>query len=372
MDRLDDVATQAKITQAAFGIEVNHPLSWTCGRCEAHAFEPLQPADGEPASFGIVGAWIIWPQVDEARFICRHPDRNIETGPALRFHLPLQGRTDFMLWLGAEFSRDQVLGAGPQAVADVITGDDEIGAILRDAPHQQMDVRVVGVPMIDRDPLEPGPEITLHLGDEVAGEGFEIGHLGGIFRRDDEAEVMPIVMAAPYEGRSVRPVLRGAEHMRLLTIAADAVAPQVGDVGGERRRTEGTGPMPDDAGLHDDAAMTRKEPAGAERGASSPECRTAVPSSTGRIRAAIAGFFSRAQHLIDEALAAAVIADASQSDVEIFITAVHRCNPACSFLGQVLERDFEKPHPFPASGTRADRRTRREPTHVNGLAPCGG
>jgi len=53
-------------------------------------------------------------------------------------------------------------------VADVITGDDEIGAILRDAPHQQVDVRIVGVPVIDCDPVKPGPEIALHLDHEVA------------------------------------------------------------------------------------------------------------------------------------------------------------------------------------------------------------
>ena len=35
------------------------------------------------------------------------------------------------------------------------------------------------------------------------------------------------------------------------------------------------------------------------------------------------GFPGRAQHLIDEALAAATIADASQSDIEFFIAAVH-------------------------------------------------
>ena len=113
--------------------------------------------------------------------------------PALRFHLPLQGRTDLMFRLGAEFSRDQVLSAGAQAVADVITGDDEIGTVLRDASHQQMDVRIVGVPVIDRDPVKLGPEVALHLSDEVAGEGLEVGHLGGVLRRDDEAEMMPII-----------------------------------------------------------------------------------------------------------------------------------------------------------------------------------
>src|SRR5215469_2026183 len=86
----------------------------------------------------------------------------------------------FPLW--AEFSPDQVPRPRPQAVADVITRDDEIGAILRDAPHQQVDMGIVGVPVIDRDPIEPGPEIAFHLGHEVAGEGLEVGHFSGILR----------------------------------------------------------------------------------------------------------------------------------------------------------------------------------------------
>ena len=79
-----------------------------------------------------------------------------------------------MFRLGADLDRNKFFAPRPQAVADVITRDDEIGAILRDAPHQQVDVGIVGVPMIDRDPIEPGPEIAFHLNDEVAGEGLEI------------------------------------------------------------------------------------------------------------------------------------------------------------------------------------------------------
>jgi len=45
---------------------------------------------------------------------------------------------------------------------------------------------------------------------------------------------------------------------------------------------------------------------------------------------------SRTRHLVDN-LAAAPIADASQSNIEIVIAAVHRCDPAGSFLGQVPE-----------------------------------
>src|SRR5215470_16877095 len=100
-----------------------------------------------------------------------------------------------------------------------------------------MDMRIVSVPMIDRDPIEPGPEIALHLGDEIAGEGFEIGHLSGILGCDDEAEVMPIVAAAPCEICGIGPVFRGAEHMSLLAVAGNAITLKVRNVGGERRRT---------------------------------------------------------------------------------------------------------------------------------------
>jgi hypothetical protein len=104
--------------------------------------------------------------------------------------------------------------------------------------------------------------------------------------------------------------------------------------------TEGTAPMADHTGLHDDAAMTPKVPAAAKRGAASAECRASVPREpppTGRIRATIAGFPGRTQYLVDKALAAATIADASQSNIEVFIAAIHRSDPGGSFLGQVPE-----------------------------------
>ena len=59
--------------------------------------------------------------------------------------------------------RHQFLGPRPQAAADVVAGDDEILAGLVDAADQQVDMRIVGVPVIDGDPVEPGAEVGLHL-----------------------------------------------------------------------------------------------------------------------------------------------------------------------------------------------------------------
>jgi hypothetical protein len=42
----------------------------------------------------IIDARIVRPQVDEAGVICRHPDRGVEPGPALCFHLALETGAD--------------------------------------------------------------------------------------------------------------------------------------------------------------------------------------------------------------------------------------------------------------------------------------
>ena len=60
-----------------------------------------------------------------------------------------------------ELEGDELLGARAQAAADVVAGDDEILAVVVAAAHQEMDMRIVGVPMIDGDPVELGAEIAL-------------------------------------------------------------------------------------------------------------------------------------------------------------------------------------------------------------------
>jgi hypothetical protein len=94
---------------------------------------------------------------------------------------------------------------------------DEIGTVICDAYHE-MHMRVVGVPMGDADPVQPGAEVTLHLADQVTGECLDVGHLGGILRGDDEAEMMPVVGAASREGHGVGAVLGSAEHAALLAV----------------------------------------------------------------------------------------------------------------------------------------------------------
>ena len=66
-----------------------------------------------------------------------------------------------------------------------------------------MDVRIVGVPVIDGDPVELRAEVALGVGHQLAREGAEVGHLGRVLRRDGEPEMMAVVLAALGEGPGV-------------------------------------------------------------------------------------------------------------------------------------------------------------------------
>ena len=136
---------------------------------------------------------------------------------------------------------------------------------------------------------------------------------------------MPVVQAALRERHGVGAILGGTEHAGLLAAAGDAITFQVGDMGGQRRRAEGAAPMLDHPRLDDDAALGGEESAAAEHGPAAPERRSAVPRGPPAPggRTFMTGFPHGAQHLVDEALAAASIADASQQDLELVIVVVH-------------------------------------------------
>ena len=100
-------------------------------------------------------------------------------------------------------------------------------------------------------------DLTLHVGDEVTGEGFEVDHFGRLFRADDEPEVMAVVSAVFRKGLVVSGVALGVEHPGLLAVAGHALAFETGDVRGKRGRTKCPAAMTDDPGSdHDTAGRT--------------------------------------------------------------------------------------------------------------------
>ena len=91
-----------------------------------------------------------------------------------------------------------------------------------------MDVRVVCVPVIDGHPVEPRAEVDLHLPGQVAAESSEVSHLAGILGRDDEAEMVSVILAPVRKGEIVRAIGAGVEHDALFSIPADALTLEIG------------------------------------------------------------------------------------------------------------------------------------------------
>ncbi|CAM5612877.1 hypothetical protein MAUB1S_10412 [Mycolicibacterium aubagnense] len=174
-------------------------------------------------------------EVDDAGPVGVAGELAIEIGPALCFDLAFERAADLLIGPDAELLGDQVARAIAHAFLDVVPRDDKIFAVVAHAAEDQVDVRMFGIPVRDADPVEPGPEILLHLADELASKAFEVGHLDGVVGRDDEAEMMAVLLAPCREGLGIGVVDFGAEQPGLLSIPGDAFAAQIAQVGGERR-----------------------------------------------------------------------------------------------------------------------------------------
>jgi hypothetical protein len=123
------------------------------------------------------------PQVDHPVRPSRFPgERGIEPCPALGRNLGLKAAPDLKLRPGTKLARDKITRAGAQAFADVVAADDQVGTIVCAAAHEDVDMGVLGVPMVDGDPVEPRTEIARGLIHELAGkaaQAFELVRLIG-------------------------------------------------------------------------------------------------------------------------------------------------------------------------------------------------
>ena len=154
----------------------------------------------------------------------------VELGPALVRHLAGELGTDLMFGPRPKLDRRQFLRPGPEAPADVFAMDYEVASALLLAAEDQMDMRVVGVPVVDRDPLEPSSEVPLHLPDQVPGIGVKIGQFRGVLRADDEPEMMPVICGSPGKVAGVRVLALGIEHPCRLAVPGHPLAAKIGEM----------------------------------------------------------------------------------------------------------------------------------------------
>ena len=173
MHRLDDVAAGAKVAQRLLHAGPERPDRGAVAFGKAEPLQRLRPADHQPTEFRIGTVRAGRAQVqDAATLIGSGAQGTIETGPALGTDLGLERSADLLLGPRPEFQFDERLGATAEAARDVVARDHQVTAILGPPAHQDVDVGVVGVPVIDRDPVEAAAQILLGLAHQVACPGL--------------------------------------------------------------------------------------------------------------------------------------------------------------------------------------------------------
>ena len=276
MHRLDDVAADAEVAQGRLEAGLQGPLRRTDLLGQTEAFELGGATDHQPAQLGIFAGAAGTQVGDPAALVGDVAERSVETGPAFRPDLVLQSRADFLLAARSQFQRDPFRRAGAKALADVVAADDQVLAVVGAAADEHMDMGIVGVPMIDRDPVEPGAEVALRVRHQLAREGAKVGHLARVLWRDREPEMMPVLFAPFGESLRVGVVGGGVEHPSVRAVAGDAVALEVGEMLRERRRAKSAATVAHDPGHDDDAPAGRSGGQGQRRPPSAAEGRTAA------------------------------------------------------------------------------------------------
>src|SRR5262249_46273992 len=147
----------------------------------------------------------------------------VEPGHPLGAYFAGELADDLDLALVAQLQRYQLARPMADAMSNVVACDVQNFAVVGDAPHDDMGVRMARVVVIDRDPVEPSVQVLLDLPYQVAREVAWVGQVGGVFGGDDETELVPVPPASRQEGAAVRLVLQRRVGMTLLAIARDAI-----------------------------------------------------------------------------------------------------------------------------------------------------
>ena len=135
-----------------------------------------------------------------------------------------------MFGLGPELHGQAILRSGANTAADVIPADHQIAAVLCLAADQKMHVRIVGIVVINRNPVELGAEISLHVGDELPREGPEIGHFGSVIGAHDKSKMVSVIPATLREGPFVREIGLSGEHACRFAGPGYAIALEIANV----------------------------------------------------------------------------------------------------------------------------------------------
>ena len=228
---LDDVAALAKLPQHRLGLGRYDPFAGLDLRRQPHALQLARPLDQQGSILTErVAHVLVGPQVGELLCLLLGDQHPVEPGEAIGIHLPLKLLRYLQLGLPAQLQRHDLAGALANPVGDVVAGDVEGLAVVGDAPNDDVGMRVAGVVMIDRDPVELRPEVGFHVLHQIAGGLARVGQFRAVLGRDDEAKLMAVIASPLQESMAILHVARGRIDLALLTILRHAVPFEIAQV----------------------------------------------------------------------------------------------------------------------------------------------
>src|SRR5467141_656481 len=280
---LDDIAALAHLAQGGLQLFAQLPAARRGLAGKPHSLQLAKPRQPQPA-------------VGDAAWIGRRVPEIHETLAGLGDQRPVDASEAILIDLGrelallldrgdrTEFERHQLARPFANAMGDVIAIDDQILAQLIPAVDDDMNMRMAGIKMAHRDPIELRSQVSFEFGHEVAGEAGEVAKRRAVLRRDDDAKLVAVVLAAIEEGVAVGPVLRRRIQPAALAIARGAVALNITQMsGGAAVLAGGT----DGARFDDDAPGARlavapsafAQGAGANEGSAAPTSHADLAAS---------------------------------------------------------------------------------------------
>src|SRR5271170_2395515 len=163
---LDDVFRDLAFTKIALVVLRELPACLTDTLGEAHAFEELQSRYVLLCSHagGVVARLELFVTY-ETGLVRPALQRSVNFGPLLFSNHALARMQHLGFESRPELLRHYLLASSAHAELQVFSVDLQRPSVFTNASHQEMDMGVVGVVMIDCDPLKLGIEIALHLFD---------------------------------------------------------------------------------------------------------------------------------------------------------------------------------------------------------------
>jgi hypothetical protein len=161
-----------------------------------------------------------------------HPSdqTTIETGKPLLLDFHTEPSLDFVFAPGAEFKRNDLGSSLPKSVGDIFPGNHEIAGPVVNAAQHDMGVGMAGIEVIDGNPVQLRTEVIADLLHQPPNDRLEVLEPIAVFCRDDEAELMPISIAALEKILPVNAVIRGTIKLSGLAFPGNSISLYVMEV----------------------------------------------------------------------------------------------------------------------------------------------